>query len=249
MLQAVGPSTLNRSEQFAFWINLYNAETVRTVLSGYPVRSMLLVRPGLFSIGPWRRKTLCVDGVRLSLDDIENRILRPGFADPRVHYALNCASTGCPSLRATAWRALNLDEELDEAARATINHSRAVRTKNGRLVLSRIFKWYRKDFGKTDEAVLAHIAGYANPPLAAALRDGRKIGGYAYDWSLNSRRRVDGAGDVGTGASGSRDHRREPASNPVRQRHEGEHDQQQNGDDSPRHDHSSFRARRQGRGA
>jgi hypothetical protein len=186
-LQSAQPRALRRDEQFVFWINLYNAETLRTVLAAYPVRSMLFIRPGLFSIGPWKRKTLSVDGVRLSLDDIENRILRPGFGDPRLHYALNCASAGCPSLKPRAWRAMNLDEELDQAARAMVNQPRGVAVRDGRLVVSRIFKWYRKDFGANQAEVLAHIARYADPPLASELRRRGKIGGYGYDWGLNDR--------------------------------------------------------------
>ncbi len=185
LLQGLQPSSLTRAEQFVFWVNLYNAETLRAVIAHRPVNSILLVRPNLLSIGPWRRKALCVDGVRLSLSDIENRILRPGFGDPRLHYALNCASTGCPVLRTRAWTALNLDEELDAAARALINHPRGVAVKRGRLVLSRIFKWYRKDFGGSDADVIGHLERYADPDLRKRLRESAQIGGYQYDWTIN----------------------------------------------------------------
>ena len=187
-LQALRPASLTRDEQFAFWVNLYNAETVRAVVDARPVRSVLWIRPGLFSVGPWKAKTLAIDGVALSLDDIENRILRPGFADPRVHYALNCASTGCPSLRARAWRAAGLNADLDAAARAMINHPRGVAVKDLRMVLSRIFKWYRHDFGVSDADIIAHLLPYADPDLAAQLKGERRIAGYAYDWSINEVR-------------------------------------------------------------
>lgn len=184
-LQAARPASLTRDEQFVFWVNLYNAETLRLVVDARPVKSVLWIRPGLLSIGPWKARTLRVDGTALSLDDIENRILRPGFADPRVHYALNCASTGCPSLRPRAWRATGLDADLDAAARAMINRPRAVSVKDGRLVLSRMFKWYRRDFGADDAEVLAHLLVYADPGLAARLKGSSGIGAYVYDWSIN----------------------------------------------------------------
>ena len=183
-LQAESPARLTRDEQFVFWINLYNAETLRVVLAAYPVRSILFIRPGMFSIGPWRARTLRVNGRRLSLSDIENRILRPGFGDPRVHFALNCASTGCPVLRPVAWTAFNLDAELDAAARELINGPRGARVKGGKLVLSTIFKWYRRDFGKTHAQMLDHLATYAEPHVANQLRQANPRLRYAYDWSL-----------------------------------------------------------------
>ena len=100
-LAAVPVSTLSRPEQMAFWINLYNALTVRVVLDHYPVGSIreIDISPGLFSNGPWRAELTTVEGEPLSLDDIEHRILRPIWRDPRIHYALNCASLGCPNLQ------------------------------------------------------------------------------------------------------------------------------------------------------
>ena len=189
-LQAVHPASLTRDEQFVFWVNLYNAETLRVVLAHRPTRSILFIRPTWLSLGPWNARRLRVDGLRLSLSDVENRILRPGFADPRVHYALNCASTGCPTLRPRAWVALNLDAELDAAARAMINRPDHVRLKRGKIVLSRIFKWYRRDFGASDAEVIAHIAAHANDALQDQLACHDEIGGYQYDWSLNGSGRA-----------------------------------------------------------
>ncbi len=186
-LQSVSPDALTRAARFAFWVNLYNAQTLRVVLAAYPVKTILLVRSSFLPIGPWWRKTLRVSGVKLSLHDIENRILRPGFADPRLHYALNCASTGCPVLRPKAWTALSLDAELDAAARTMINHARGVTIKNGKLVLSRIFKWYRKDFGASDGEILTHLEKFAEPDLAKEIAKQKAIGGYSYDWSLNGK--------------------------------------------------------------
>ena len=100
MLAAVRVDALSRPEQMAFWINLYNALTVRTVVDHYPVRSIsdIDVSPGLFADGPWGKKLVTVAGEYLSLDDIEHRILRPIWRDPLIHYAVNCAALGCPNL-------------------------------------------------------------------------------------------------------------------------------------------------------
>lgn len=106
-LTAVPVSSLNRDEQLAYWINLYNALTVQVVLDNYPVSSILKINisPGFFSIGPWGKKLVLVEDEEVSLDDIEHRILRPIWRDPRIHYAVNCTSIGCPNLIDTAYTA------------------------------------------------------------------------------------------------------------------------------------------------
>ena len=101
---AARPSTLARAEAFAFWANLYNALTLKVVLERHPVRSIRDIRSSGVPfdpkgwIGPWRTRLVTVEGRRLSLDDIEHEVMRPTFRDPRVHYAVNCASIGCPNL-------------------------------------------------------------------------------------------------------------------------------------------------------
>jgi hypothetical protein len=179
------PQTLSRDEQIAYWANLYNAETLRVVLGAYPVRSIMSIRPTLASVGPWKAKTLSVAGADLSLDDIENRILRPVFRDPMIHYALNCASLSCPSLQVQTWRGATLRGDLERAARAYVNHPRGVRVTSRGLVLSSIYKWYRADFGGDDASVLAHLARFADAPLHDVLDKGPRIARYAYDWDLN----------------------------------------------------------------
>jgi hypothetical protein len=135
-------------------------------------------------IGPWKTKLVTVEGRALSLDDIEHAIMRPTFKDPRVHYAVNCASIGCPNLQRAAFRGASLEAQLDAAARAFINHPRAVRLEGRRLRLNSIYDWFRVDFG--DEAALrAHLVRYAAPELAAQIQAATGIAGYAYDWSLN----------------------------------------------------------------
>lgn len=186
-LQAVAIDDLARAEQLAFWVNLYNALTVKTVLDHYPVRSIrdIDISPGLFADGPWGRKLATVAGEGLTLDDIEHRILRPIWRDPRLHYAVNCASLGCPDLPAAAFTGANAEAALEAATRAYINHPRGARIERGRLVASKIYSWFQEDFGGSEAGVLAHLARYAGPELAAALRDRTRIDDYEYDWALN----------------------------------------------------------------
>lgn len=176
-----------RAEQLAYWINLYNALTVRTVLRHYPVASILDINisPGPLSRGPWGRKLLRIEGEEVSLDDIEHRILRPFWRDPRLHYALNCASLGCPNLQPRAFTAATTEAMLDDAARAYVNHPRGARVTDGRLFVSSIYLWYKPDFGGDDAGVIAHLRRYAVPPLAEGLAPIAAIAGDRYDWALN----------------------------------------------------------------
>ncbi|MEC9346143.1 MAG: DUF547 domain-containing protein [Pseudomonadota bacterium] len=178
---------LNRNEQAAFWINLYNALTLRCVIDHWPVDSIrdIDISPGLFADGPWDARLIVVAGERLSLNDIEHRILRPLWREPRMHYALNCASLGCPDLRAGAWRGADLERQLDEQARAFVNHPRGARVEDGRLRVSSIYDWFREDFGADDLAVIAHIRAFAAPELRSALDGIDSIAGDFYDWRLN----------------------------------------------------------------
>jgi len=185
-LEAVRVSRLERGEQRAYWINLYNAVTTRIVVDHYPVRSIrdISLGPGLFSFGPWDAKVVAVEGERLSLNDIEHGILRPIWHDPRLHYALNCASISCPSLPTTAFTAANTERLLDAGARVYVNDPRGVRIAGGTLTVSSIYLWYREDFGAGDSAVVDHLKRYAAPALAAELTRFRAPDHYAYDWGL-----------------------------------------------------------------
>ena len=179
-----------RNEQLAYWINLYNALTVQVVLEHYPVDSIrdIDISPGFFSDGPWGRALVTVESEDLSLDDIEHRVLRPIWKDPRIHYALNCASIGCPELAREPFTGDNAERMLDERARAFINHPRGVAVSERGLRLSSLYDWYDEDFGGDEAGVLAHIANYAEPPLAEALAASPSVTGYGYDWRLNDAR-------------------------------------------------------------
>ncbi|MEQ1865539.1 MAG: DUF547 domain-containing protein [Micropepsaceae bacterium] len=186
-LQGVKVTALAAFEQRAFWINLYNALTIDVVLDHYPVKTIrdISLGGGFFATGPWKKDLVGVEGRRLSLDNIEHDILRKVWRDPRVHYAVNCASISCPNLMAKAFTGANLDQMLTQGAKAYVNHRRGVNVAGGRLRLSNIYDWYRSDFGSNDAEVIAHISSYAEPALKQDLARMKSIAGYDYDWSLN----------------------------------------------------------------
>ncbi|MEW6682885.1 MAG: DUF547 domain-containing protein [Nitrospirota bacterium] len=187
-LQAIKVRGLNRAEQKAYWINLYNALTVDVMLDHYPVASIMEVNisPGLLSRGPWGKKLVTVEGQELALDDIEHRILRPIWKDPRAHYAVNCASLGCPNLQPKAFTADNTDALLDQAARAYVNHPRGVTVKDGKVMVSSIYIWFQSDFGGDDAGLLTHLRRYADEGLRRQLDGATRISDHSYDWKLNS---------------------------------------------------------------
>lgn len=185
-LSGLDAGQFTRDAQLAYWINLYNALTVSVILDHYPVDSIRNIRNGIADFGPWNEKRVVANGRDLSLHDIENGIVRPLWSeDPRTHYALNCAALGCPNLAQTAYTADNIQRELQERAVAYVNDPRGVAVgKNGDLTLSKIYSWYRGDFGGSNDAILDHLQQYAEPDLQEALKRSKGIG-YAYDWSLN----------------------------------------------------------------
>lgn len=197
-LEAVRPTTLARPEQYAYWVNLYNAKTIDVVLDNYPVKSIrdISINEGLIGFlkksvgkgGPWKAKIMTVEGEKLSLDDVEHGVLRPIFRDPRIHYAVNCASVGCPNLQPAAFTGAKLEQMLDAGAKAYINSPRGFRIKGGRITASSIYSWFAEDFGGTDRGALRHAAKYAKPAVAKRLAKATGIADYAYDWSLNDAR-------------------------------------------------------------
>lgn len=188
MLGATVVDALDGPEQMAFWINLYNALTVRLILEHAPRRSIreINISPGLFARGPWGRKLVTVMDEALSLDDIEHRILRPIWQDNRIHYAVNCASLGCPDLRAEPYRADRLETQLALQAARFVNHPRGCRVERGELFVSSLYDWYAADFGGDAAGVIGHLERHAAPPLRNQLLPILFISGHSYDWSLNA---------------------------------------------------------------
>lgn len=182
--------SLSEPEQFAAYANVYNALTVKHIVGRYPTRS---IRSGSLS-GPWKRVFTTIDGEARSLDAIEHDILRVEWDDPRVHYAINCAAYSCPNLQTEAWFAETLDADLDRAARAYVNDPRGVTIRrNGTLQVSTIYKWFREDFGGSNDGVIDHLLEYAEPQLKARIEAGSRITRHDYDWALNDVKSAPGS--------------------------------------------------------
>lgn len=187
-LESFDPLELNADEQKAYWINLYNAATVEVVLKAYPVKSIRNIGGsfgGLVPSGPWKQDVVMVNNQALSLDDVEHGILRPKYLDHRIHYAVNCASMGCPNLAETAYTGDNIEQLLVEAEQDFVNHQRGVRFQGGRLIVSKIFDWYRDDFVENEEDLPKFLAQFAEPKLRAQLNAYNGRIRYEYDWALN----------------------------------------------------------------
>lgn len=186
-LESVAVSGYSRAEQRAYWINLYNAKTVELILTRFPVKSIrdINISPGLFSSGPWGAKLMTVEGEKLALDDIEHRILRPIWKDNRIHYAVNCASLGCPNLQPAAFTAENTESLLERGAREYVNHRRGVSLQSGKLKVSSLYVWFQEDFGGSAEGLMEHWAKYAGKTLADALLSYSGGLEHDYDWRLN----------------------------------------------------------------
>ena len=183
-LEKIDPETLSRNEQFAFYINAYNAWTIRLVLTGYPGLKSIKDLGSILQ-SPWSKEIVRINGKTLTLDDIEQKILRPRFKDPRVHFVINCASKSCPPLNSEPYRGATLDVQLDKVTRDFVNGPKNYRLDGDSLWVSSIFKWYSEDFNN-DPAGFFQI--YAEASLKKALDEiGNriKVKYLDYDWSLN----------------------------------------------------------------
>ena len=179
-MAAERPTKLARDDRLAYWINVYNALTLDLVLDHYPVSSIKSIHR---LRSPWKQKLFEVEGRTLSLNEIENDIVRPEFHEPRIHFALNCAAVSCPPLRAGAFGGEALDAQLEERTRTFLGDpERNGLDAKGRLVLSRILDWYRDDF-EADGRMIDWLRPYlaAGPGLPADP----EIRFADYDWSLN----------------------------------------------------------------
>lgn len=166
----------------AFLINAYNAFAIQGILDGYSPASWL----GRYSF--FRRREYQLMGESVTLQDLETRQLMP-LRDPRIHFAIVCASISCPRLASRAYVPEKLEEQLDGAARAFINDNTRNRYDVQRKIafVSKIFDWYRADFAGTSGSVQRYIAPYASDPAVAALlaTDGFELRFVPYDWALN----------------------------------------------------------------
>ena len=167
----VPPSTASKATRMAYWANAYNALTIKLIVDNYPLSKITELDGGK----PWDVKRYTFDGKKISLNDIENTILRP-MGDARIHFAINCAAKSCPPLLNQVFTAENLDNLLDERTRQFINSS-ANKLQSSEITVSKIFDWYGKDFGNVAE----FVAKYAKTKVSKSA----KVGFGEYNWGLN----------------------------------------------------------------
>jgi hypothetical protein len=187
VLEGTDTSKLSRDEQLAFYINAYNATTIKLILSSYPGIKSIWDLGGRFFNKPFDKKVVRIEGKTISLDDLEHGIIRPRFKEPRVHFAVNCASKSCPPLISEPYQGSTLDEQLTAATRAFLNDREKNYLDGKKLYVSKIFKWFKKDF---NDDVVGFFVQFADEELKGKLvedRDKVKVKHLDYDWSLNGK--------------------------------------------------------------
>mgnify|MGYP001068238557 CR=1 FL=1 len=194
-LSKANPDALpTREEKIAFWINAYNAFTLKLIVDNYPVKSITEISAlgkltAFIGDSPWKREFFTINGRKMSLDKIEHEILRATFKEERIHFAVNCASSSCPILRNEPYTAEKLSEQLHEQAKQflkdTLRNRIDLKTKT--IYLSKIFDWYKDDFTKSAGSIEHYLAGYIDDEniKQMLLNKEFKIEYLDYDWSLN----------------------------------------------------------------
>ena len=168
-------TTWSREDKLAFWINAYNAYTIELIINNYPVAKITDLHGGK----PWDHKWIKLTGKTLSLNNIENDIIRPEFKEPRIHFAVNCAAKSCPPILNAAYTAGNLESKLTSQTKKFINNPTYNTLGKSEITISKIFEWYATDFGD----VASYIARYAD----STVKPTAEVKFNEYDWSLNGK--------------------------------------------------------------
>ncbi|MDB9873886.1 DUF547 domain-containing protein [Flavobacteriaceae bacterium] len=163
----------SKAEKMAYWINAYNAYTIQLILNNYPTESIKDIKD------PWGQTFFEIGGKTMSLNTIEHEILRP-MGDPRIHFAIVCASESCPKLLNCAYEAKSLTDQLDQAAREFINDTSKNSISESKITISKIFKWFKSDFPKGD-AFINYLNKYSTVKIFPDININYKT----YNWSLN----------------------------------------------------------------
>lgn len=180
LLQKQTPdSDWSRHEKMAYWINAYNAFTLKVITQHYPLESITDIEvDGAENI--WKKKFIVLEGKSFSLDQIEHQILRPKFKDPRIHFAVNCASFSCPKIWDSAFDAEKLDEQLTQRTKAFLNDEERNEISPNSLKLSAIFNWFKSDFTQNGTLI-----DFLNKYSEVNINSSASISYLDYDWSLN----------------------------------------------------------------
>lgn len=185
----------SKDEQLAYWINAYNAFTVQLIVDNYPVKSIKDIKSGIgFVNSVWDIKFIKIEGQEYDLNNIEHSIIRTEFNEPRIHFAVNCASYSCPRLRNEAFTAERLEEQLEDQARLFFNDERKNKIiSKDKIILSSILKWYSTDF--TNKGLFSRIFGgkgrtqklinFVNPYVDIDINKNAEIEFMDYRWDLN----------------------------------------------------------------
>lgn len=186
-LTSTKASGLKGADRMAFWINVYNAFTIKLICDNFPLKSIRDLSNGKV----WDRPLVTIEQTTYTLNEIENDVIRP-LGDNRIHFALVCAARSCPPLLSEAYTAANVDSLLDVQARKFLNDPTMNRFDDaaGKAYLSHVFEWYLADFGKTHADLLRSISRYVQQPIRARLEKEPKawtIVWNDYDWSLNGK--------------------------------------------------------------
>lgn len=165
----------SREEKLAYWINAYNAFTIKLILDNYPVKSIMDIDGGK----AWDKVWIKLGNKSYSLNQIENEIIRPQFKEPRIHFAVNCAAKSCPPLLNQAWMPATLDAQLEQRAKSFVNNPAYNTIKTSNIQVSKIFEWYNQDFG--------NLISFLNNYSATTIKSGAAIAYREYDWALNGK--------------------------------------------------------------
>ncbi len=175
-------SKWSKNEKMAFWINAYNAFTVKLILDNYPIKSIKDIKRGIpFVNSVWDIAFIPMGKEKIDLNYIEHSILRKEFKDPRIHAAINCASFSCPLLRNEAYYASRLDEQLNDAMRKFVNDPQRNQLDKSNIKISKIFSWFAGDFKLNGSSVVDYLNKYAKKRVQANA----KIDFLEYQWELN----------------------------------------------------------------
>lgn len=178
-----------RNESVAFWVNAYNAYTLKLITDHYPVSSIMDIKKSGYD-SPWSIPLAKVAGKNYSLDQIENDIIRKNWPDPRIHYALVCAAKSCPQLRNEAYTGERLNEQLDEQGRWFLVHRNKFDIKSRKASLSSVYDWYKVDFGNTIPNTLKALVPHVESKLANELTTKSKAWTVTFtdwNWQLNQQ--------------------------------------------------------------